>query len=77
MQRHDYAIVRCVTYERAPEWSYGGEWVGGASCACVCIGKIKRNQLGATTVKRIATLTRMTDDGLDNFRLGSQTTWKI
>ena len=47
---------------------------GGASCACVCIGKIKRNQLGATTVKRIATLTRMTDDGLDNFRLGSQTT---
>ena len=48
MQRHDYAIVRCVTYERAPEWSYGGEGRGGASCACVYIGKIKRNQLGAT-----------------------------
>ena len=45
MQRHDNAILRCVTYERAERSG------GGASCACVCIGKIKRNQLGATTVK--------------------------
>lgn len=39
MQRHDYAIVRCVTYERAPEWSYGGE-VGGHRVRVFALAKL-------------------------------------
>ena len=40
MQRHDYAIVRCVTYERAPEWSYGGEGVGGHRVRVFALAKL-------------------------------------
>ena len=39
MQRHDYAIVRCVKYERAPEWSYGGE-VGGNRVRVFALAKL-------------------------------------
>ena len=39
MHRHDYAIVRCVTYERAPEWSYGGE-VGGHRVRVFALAKL-------------------------------------
>lgn len=63
MQRHDYAIVRCVTHERAPEWSYGGEVGGGGGHRLRVFALAKLNETNSELQRLNKQMTDLTISG--------------